>query len=55
MHFCPHVHARSGRGGLIAMKRRHATLAPVETAIVIHTLLVYAFFASDPEGLFISQ
>ncbi len=41
-------------GSLIAMKRRHATLTQVEAAIVIHALLVYAFFAADPEGLFAS-
>ena len=37
------------------MKKRRTALVPIEAAIVIHTLLVLAFFASDPEGLLFSS
>ena len=42
-------------GALFAMKRSRPALVPIEATIVIHTLLVFAFFASDPEGLFTSS
>ena len=41
-------------GSYLAMKIKKPVLAPVEAAIVIHILLVYGFFAVEPENLFIS-
>lgn len=42
-------------GALFTMKRSRPTFVPIEAALVIHTLLVFAFFAADPEGLLISS
>jgi len=42
-------------GALFAMKKSRPALVSIEAAIVIHTLLVFAFFAADPEGLLTSS
>jgi spermidine synthase len=42
-------------GSYLAMRMSKPLLAPVEAGIVIHAMLVYAFFAAEPEGLFISS
>ena len=41
-------------GAYLAMRMSKPALAPVEAAIVIHAMLVYGFFAAEPEGFFAS-
>jgi spermidine synthase len=42
-------------GAFFAMKRSRPAIVPIEAAIVIHTLVVFSFFAAKPEGILISS
>jgi spermidine synthase len=42
-------------GAYLATRVRKPVLAPVEAAIVIHTVLVYGFFFAEPAGMLVSS